>query len=75
LQHLTCSEQVDSDQDKRENPGSIIGGYKQGSNPAVYENSDDGTAGSGAAQSTAGPHDKDLLNKMDPRVRLLFLSG
>ena len=26
------------------------------------------TAGSGNAPTTAGPHSKDILNKMDPRV-------
>lgn len=48
--------------------GSIIGGYGKGQAQGPYESSGQGTAGSGNAPSTAGPHDKDLLNKADPRV-------
>ncbi|KAK5271688.1 hypothetical protein LTR99_001155 [Exophiala xenobiotica] len=59
---------VDSDLDGRENPGTIIGGYKQGTAGGPYSGSTFGTAGSGAAQSTAGPHDTDFMNKADPRV-------
>lgn len=48
--------------------GSIVGGYGKGEAQGPYETAKPGTAGSGSAQSTAGPHDKDLLNKADPRV-------
>ncbi|KIW57077.1 hypothetical protein PV05_05678 [Exophiala xenobiotica] len=59
---------VDSDLDHRENPGSSVGGYKHGAVGGPYSGSTFGTAGTGAAQSTAGPHNTDFLNKADPRV-------
>ncbi|KAK5070065.1 hypothetical protein LTS08_001241 [Lithohypha guttulata] len=66
---------VDSDFDHRENPGSIVGGYGKGQAQGPFETTNQpydthyqGTAGSGNAPSTAGPHNKDMLNKADPRV-------
>ncbi|KAI0838777.1 hypothetical protein F5Y06DRAFT_44040 [Hypoxylon sp. FL0890] len=53
---------VDSDRDHRAAPGSTVGGtqtYTSGNN---YTHS--GTTGS----ATAGPHQSDLANKVDPRV-------
>jgi hypothetical protein len=53
---------VDSDLDGRGNRhGAATGGILGASGSHA-------TAGSGTAQNTAGPHNSDLLNKVDPRV-------
>lgn len=53
---------VDSDLDGRGNKlGHATGGLTGASGSHA-------TPGSGTAQNTAGPHNSDLLNKLDPRV-------
>jgi hypothetical protein len=53
---------VDSDLDSRGNRhGASTGGVFGASGSHA-------TAGSGTAQNTAGPHNSDMLNKLDPRV-------
>lgn len=53
---------VDSDLDGRGNRhGASTGGVFGASGSHA-------TAGSGTAQNTAGPHNSDMLNKLDPRV-------
>jgi len=53
---------VDSDLDGRGNRhGAATGGVFGASGSHA-------TAGSGTAQNTAGPHNSDMLNKLDPRV-------
>jgi len=53
---------VDSDLDGRGNRhGASTGGILGASGSHA-------TAGSGTAQNTAGPHNSDMMNKMDPRV-------
>jgi len=54
---------VDSDLDGRGNRhGATTGGGILGASGSHA------TAGSGTAQNTAGPHNSDMLNKLDPRV-------
>jgi len=54
---------VDSDLDGRGNRhGATTGGGILGASGSHA------TAGSGTAQNTAGPHNSDMMNKLDPRV-------
>ena len=53
---------VDSDLDSK---GNRHGAHKGGLMGASGSHA---TPGSGTAQNTAGPHNSDLLNKLDPRV-------
>jgi len=52
---------VDSDLDGRGNNHGAIHGGLMGSGTHA-------TPGSGTAQNTAGPHNSDMMNKLDPRV-------
>jgi len=59
---LQADPRVDSDLDGR--------GNRHGANTTSNTFGTSGshaTAGSGTAQNTAGPHNSDLLNKLDPR--------
>jgi len=69
---------VDSDRDHRSNPTSSGLGSNTGAYGSTGTHGTHGTTGShnvtgglnnpGPAPNTAGPHSKDILNKVDPRV-------